>query len=304
MPKRIQNYRPLFPSSWFGLGRTRAWRADDHLLIVETRSLREHYTRFYWADIQSILLYGLNGSTSVLTALEVVCVLAAMAPFLALWKLPWAFVPAVLFVGFYAFWRLARPHRACQVATRTNNKRFAIPGTLVACRRVVDELRQSAQTAQNMLSEQTMANNAVVTSSSTLRQRSFLPLRQGSLRKEPILAIHVIAFVLGLLGSLNIALFVLYCVFLTLAYFFEQDFEFPLTVRSAAVMSQMLAGMQLAFWILARTRLSYEMKVPFEHWQFGLPRILISLYGIAAVYWVAMQRTRPQRKVSTVLGLS
>lgn len=291
-----QTYRALFPKPWFGLGAIRAWSADDHLLIVESRALTEHYTRLYWADIQTIVLYALGGRTAMLTILEVVCVLAAIVP-LVLWRLPWSFVPAVLFAVFYASWRFTRPSWACQVATRINSKRFAVPGTLVACRRVLNELKNRAASAQGMASEEmTAPPDGVVTTSQMGHGRTG--------RKEPIFTVHVIAFVLGLLSSFHGLFFVLYCIMLTVAYFVQRDFEFPPVVRSAAVMNQILAALQIGYWIFANALHFFATSFPFGHWQFGLPRVLASLYGIAAIYWASVERAKPQQKPSTVLGLS
>jgi hypothetical protein len=291
-----QIYRALFPKPRFGLGGIRAWRADDHLLIVESRALTEYYTRLYWADVQTILLYGLGGHSGVLTAFEIICVLAAIVP-LIVWRLPWTFAPAVLFAVFYATWRLTRPSWGCQIITKTNAKRFRIPGTLVAGRQVLNELKNHAASAQGMASEQmTTPRDGVVTTSQ---------LRQGrALRKEPIFAVHVIAFVLGLLSSFHGLFFALYCIMLTVAYFVQQDFEFPPVVRSAAVMNQILAALQLGYWIFATALHLFVTRLPHGHWQFGLSRILASLYGIAAIYWGSVERAKPQRKSSTVLGLN
>jgi hypothetical protein len=296
MAQPNQTYRALFPKPWFGLGRIRAWRADDHLLIVESRSFTEYYTRLYWADITMILLYGLGGHSGMLTVFEIGCALAAVVP-LIVWRMPWAFVPAALFAVFYPIWRFTRPSWACQVATRINSKRFAIPGTLVACRRLLNDLKNHAASAQGMASEQTTEPVEGLLPPS--------PMRDSRLwRKEPIFAVHVIAFVLGLLSPFNVFFFVLYSILLAVAYFLQQDFEFPLAVRSAAVMSQILVALQVAFWVFANTRHLFVTRFQLDHWQFALPRILMSLYGIAAIYLASMERAKPQRKAPTVLGLS
>lgn len=293
MNRLAQTYRPLLPRRWFAIGRRQAWRANDHLLIIEQRWLSEFYTRFYWADIETLALYALPRDTSAFVILEIACVLTAVVP-LALWKMPWAFAPAVLFALFYAAWRFTRPVRACRIATRASSKRFPIPGTAVACRRVLDELKQCAAAAQNASPEMTIASGEMVTGE---------PLN-STRPKQPILAAHVIAFVLGVFSPFHVLLFVFYCIALAAAYFFEQDFEFPFPVRSAAVMGRLLAALQIAFWIFAIARLSYVARFPFDHWQFGASRVLICLYGIAAVCWPFMQGPRPERKTARVLGLS
>lgn len=294
MAERNQIYRRFSKNSWFDLGRTRVWQAADHLLLVENRFFSEYYTRLYWTDMQAILLYSLGTRSPILLGLEGVCVAALLAALL-LWRLPWVFLPALLFVLAYALWRFARPHWACQIATRISTRQFALPGTLIACRRVVDGIKQNATSAQGMLPEASSEQPTAVR-------------RLGSIPRQPVLAIHVIAFVLGILSPWSVFLFALYCATLIAAYFLQQDFRFPFAVRSAAAMSQILAVLQIAFWGFAISRESamrpFMLPFAFEHWQFALPRIAFSLYGIAAVYWGSMQISKPQQKSSTVLGLS
>ena len=296
-------YRPLLKNFWFGSGRTRVWQAADHLLFVEKRFFSEHYTRFYLMDIQAIVLYQLRTSGAVLLAIEGLCVAVLLGSLLS-WRIPWVFVVALLFVLFYVVWRWSRPSWACEIATRTNRKQFALPGSLVACREVVNQVKQRAILAQGPLPE--------TTTTEQMTPAAPIPPPAGRNRqpnpKQPVLAVHVIAFVLGVLSAWSAVVFAIYCGMLLVAYLLQRDFRFPFAVRSAAVMSQILAVLQIAFWGFAIARpvalAPFTPAYTSEHWQFALPRIIFSIYGIAAVYWGSLQQGKPQQKTSSVLGLS
>lgn len=299
MATQDRMYRPLSGRLWVGLGNMRAWRSADHLLLVENRFFSEHYTRLFWADIQTILLYELHTRSSVLLALELACLLSVLGP-VFFWQTGWPSLAAFAFLLFYAVWRFGRPQWACQVATRTNTRQFALPGTLSSCRRVVEELKESVRLAQGTVLETLPAQAAL---NDPMPQAATYPDKQ--LRKQPVLAVHVIAFVLGILSPFSVFIFVVYCPALITAWFLQQDLKFPFAVRSAAVMSQIFAVLRIAIWLLMVSRARfYFAPVVFNHWRFGLPQIVFSLYGIAAIYLHSVKLTQPQQKSATVLGLS
>jgi hypothetical protein len=294
MPTPNQVYQPLAPRRWFRPGRIRAWRAADHLLLVEDRFFTEHYTRLFWAEIQTVLLYQLHSPSSFLRASEIICLCAVLAPLL-LWKSGWPDFAAVAFLPCYALWRFRRPHWACEFATRLNVKRFAIPGALSSCRRLLDEIKISITQIQGALPD---APDPAAPATPPPVYRSI------ALPRQPVLAVHVIAFVLGLLSPFSRIAFVLYCIALIVAWFFQRDLAFPFAVRSASVMSQIFAALQIVVWTLSNSGISGLRPVPFNHWQFGLPRVLFSLYGIAAVFQRSLELVKPSQQRSAVLGLS
>ena len=297
MAKPNRTYQRLANKRWTRLGSVRAWRTADHLLLVENGFFSEGYTRLFWADIQTILLYRLPSRSVVLRALEFVCVSSLMISMVS-WNLRPLFVLGSVFLVFYAAWRFRQPQWACQVSTRINLKKFVIPGTLSSCRRVVDEMKRHVSEVQGTLSGMPW-EEAVVKDSEAEGIRC-----QGRPRpKQPVLVVHVIAFVLGLLTPFGTFLLVIYGMALIAAWFFQRDFRFPFAVRSAAVMSQMLAALQLLYWVLVKSNMPGMTPFSFSGWQFGLPRVLFSLYGIVAVYWGSMEQAKPQQKSATVLGL-
>ena len=299
MAMRDRMYRPLFETFWVRLRNVRAWRSADHLLLVESRFFSEHYTRLFWADIQAMLLYKLHTQSSVLLALELACLLSVLAP-VFFWQFGWPSLAAFVFLFCYAVWRFGCPQWACQVTTRTNARQFALPGTLTSCRRVVEELKDSVRRAQGALPETAPAQAALADPAPQAATYPGKPLR-----KQPVLVVHVIAFVLGILSPFNVIIFAVYCPALIAAWFLQQDLKFPFAVRSAAVMSQMFAVLRIGIWLLMVTRVRfYFAPVVFNHWRFGLPQIVFSLYGIAATYLHSVKLAQPQQKSATVLGLS
>ncbi|HEX3682940.1 MAG TPA: hypothetical protein VHU83_10400 [Bryobacteraceae bacterium] len=299
MAQQNARYQPLSGKRGIHLGNVRAWRARDHLLLVENRFFTEHYTRLFWADIEAIVLYELQTRSSVLLSLELACLLSVLAP-VFFWRAGWPSLAAFVFLLSYAIWRIGRPQWACEVDTRTNSKQFALPGTLIACRRLVEEIKNTVALAQGQLTETPQAQAALMDP-----MPQAVSYRPETLSKQPFLAMHVIAFVLGILSPFSVVVFVLYCPALIGAWFLQQDFRFPMAVRSAAAMSQIFAILRIAIWLLVVSRVRfYFAPVVFNHWRFGLPQIVFSLYGIAAVYWRSMELAKPQQKSATVLGLS
>jgi hypothetical protein len=294
MPKVNQVYQPLAARRWFQPGRVRAWRAADHLLLVEDRFFTEHYTRLFWADIQTVLLYQLHSPNSFLLASEIACLCAVLAPLL-LWKSGWPDFAAIAFLLCYALWRFRRPQWACEFATRLNVKRFAVPGALPSCRRLLEEIKSSITQVQGALPD---AEDSAAAASPPPVYRPI------ALARQPVLAVHVIAFVLGLLSPFSKVVFALYCIALIVAWFFQRDFTFPFAVRSASVMSQIFAALQIVVWTLSNSRIPGLLPLPFNHWQFGLPRVLFSLYGIAAVFQRSLELAKPPQQKTAVLGLS
>jgi len=292
MVQREQIYRPLFGTRWRPASGVRAWQSADHLLIVEGRFFSEQYTRLFWADIQSAVLYQLHSRSSFLLGAEAVCLLAVLGP-LAFRNYGWPLIAGVVFLLWYGSWRFTRRHWGCQVATRTSTRQFALTGNLASSRRILEQLRDRVSLAQGAPAEPT---------ETPMQQTAAFSGRQFP--RQPVTAVHVTAFVLGILSPFSVFIFVAYCIALTAAWFLQQDFRFPLAVRSAAVMSQIYAALRVAIWILVHISIRFNfMPFFFNYWQFGMPQVLFSLYGITAVYGRSIAAAKRQQNSATVLGL-
>ncbi len=286
-------YRPMRARTWFVFHRTRTWLAADHLLIISDRFFRENYSRIYWTDMQTILLYSLQRPRGPMLAFEILCVGAVQVSG-SIMNILWGSVFAALFVFAYASWRLMQPNWGCQTSTKLSTHRFSLGATLNRSRRIVEDLKTCARSVQGSVKD--------VDSPGQI----FVGDRDGAERRKPTLAVHVIAFVLGLLAPLSRLFLAIYYGALIAVFFFQRDFQSPLAVRSATVMSHLLALLQIAwwvFWLRYRTALSGLFNFS-PVWEFHILRLLFSVFGLAAVYQEWSQNSRYQPKSSSVLGLS
>lgn len=288
-------YRPLFQNRRLAAGRVTAWESSDHLLVVENRFLSEQYTRLFWADIQTATLYELHSRSLFLLGAELICIVAAVAPVLT-WSRGWPLLAGLLTPLLYLLWRFTRRHWGCQITTRTSMRQFALPGGIAACRSMLDKLKDRVTAAQGAVAE--LSKTEVET-----QMQHGAANRSGRIRRQPIAAVHVLAFVLGVFSPFSVVVFVLYCLALIAALFLQQDFRFPLSVRSAAVMSQMYASLRVAIWILVNSHIRQDFApVIFNDWRFGMPQVLFSLYGLAAIFW-RPEIAKPPQGSASVLGL-
>lgn len=276
--------------AWFPFGRNRLWTAADHLLLIRDLPLRENYSRIYWSDIEAILLYSLPHPSGFMLAAEILCAFAfpAIAPFIDVF---WGSMGAAVFLAIYASWRAMQPNWGCQVTTRLSTLNFPLRSTLNSSRAVVEILKARAGAAQN--------SGADFEIQSTV----FIGDRNWAQRNSPRLAVHAVTFSLGLFAGLNKIVLVLYFAALLGLYFSGRRLKYPLSVRSAVLMSQILAALEIAWWFRHPVGIiSYALLRP--DWIFSISRVLFSLLGIAAVYQRSMEASRYQLKSSNVLGLS
>lgn len=260
------------------------WFAPDHVLVIRDHAFREIYARIYWTDMRALLLYSLDRPRGFMLALEIGCLLAVVVSAPLLLNLVWGSAIAAVFVGLYSLWRFTRPNWACEIATRLSAYRFPLRPTIAASRRIVDELKRRAEAAQEAVTEDIGARPDLLASG-----------RRAPMKKQRSLVWHGIAFGLGLLTPLTVILLVVYYVFLVVIYFVQQDFEFPLTIRAAAVMSQILAVLHVVTWLPA-LRVSGQP-------EFHLLTVLFSLFGIAAIYQRSLRPSIHEPRGTSVLGL-
>ncbi len=289
MSRRASSYRSL-RGQRFTFSRN-TWLAADHLLLIKSRLFREYYARIYWTDIQAVLLYSLHRPRGFMFGFELLCVLAAAisAPFVNLVS---GSVFGALFVAYYTCWRLTRPNWACQVSTKISTNRFPLAATLASSRRIVEQIKTQALSAQE---SEPLTTHGV-----------FIGQGNESERKPSKFIVHILTFTLGLFTPLHTAVLAIYVVPLVALYFFERDFHFPFAIRSATVMSQILAALQILGWLAS---LKYPLLIANSHlfrpdWEFNGLRILFNLFGLAAIYQQSVDRSKYQPQSSTVLGLS
>lgn len=285
-------YRPLRKRRSFTFLRTRTWLASDHLLVISDRFFRENYSRIYWTDVHAILLYSIPRPRGFMLAFEILCMVAVPVS-ASIMNVVWGSAFAALFVFAYVCWRLMQPNWACQISTKLSSHRFPLGATRNASRRLIEDLKSRVRSLQPSAAEIERPRETVVGD------------RFGAERRSPTVAVHVIAFVLGLLAPLSSVVLLLSYSALTAVFFFQRDFQFPVAVRSATVMSQLLALFQIVWFFSLRFDVSLSEYSSFPPaWEFHILRLLFSLFGIAAAYEQSLQNSGYQPTRSSVLGLS
>lgn len=131
------------------------WLAPDHLLLVKSLRFREEYQRFFFRDIQSIVIadgprFHLSTRAAAVGTVWLVCLLAG-------WKLaPWA--PAVLGsagVLFLLSWIYVSAAQSCSCRIQTAVSREPLPSIYRkwTAREFLDQLEPHVQKAQGPLPE-------------------------------------------------------------------------------------------------------------------------------------------------------
>ena len=294
MTRRPRLYQPLpGPRAWL-FTRSRIWCATDHLLLINDQLLQETYVRVYWTDVEAILLYSLSRPAGFLLALEWFCLIAVLvsAPLVNLLS---GTIFALVFAASYAIWRLTRAYFACQITTRLSTHRFPLRPTLTSSRKIINHLKSRVESAQASFVENSLDGTLV------------LPQHKPPSRRRSPLIIPAIVFALGLFAPLSGIVLAVYILALLTLFLFQRRFDFPFSVRSAAVLSDILVVLQLVWWIdLLR---GHSLAVaPAAHlrpdWVFHILRTIFSLFGIAAIYERSLGQSRNGSNRPTVLGLS
>jgi hypothetical protein len=141
------------------MGRCTLWLGEDHILSVESTGYTERYKRFYFRDIQALVLT--QTSLWLFWALAlggVAVVLAAIALFSGEPVLHYIIVPVSLlfFIGFiYNF--AAGPTCDCELRTAVQSEPLASLNRVRRARRVLGRVRPLITAAQGELAAETLA---------------------------------------------------------------------------------------------------------------------------------------------------
>lgn len=195
------------------LTRNSLWLTDDHVLSLERREFTERYARFYFRDIQAIVLQRtatyvvLNVIFLLLTGLFSLLALTSGDDFLAFW---WALTGLA---GLVAAWNLwLGPTCVCYVLTAIDRYRVkALSRTRIA-RRVLDRLQPLIEEAQQDIDVEAARTSAVTPESDMFprqAQEQPRPTHARPVEPPPVKhyhgAIHIAVFVLLLLNGLALA---------------------------------------------------------------------------------------------------
>lgn len=196
------------------LTRHSLWQSSDHLLSVERREFTERYTRFYFRDIQAILVQ--RTSTHVIVA-AIFMSLTALTALLAITResgsalVFWLIMMAAFGATALWNWRLG-PTCICYLFTAIDRYRVRALSRVSIADRVIDALQPLLQGAQqdiDVQAPQEPASDSEPTDAQDLYLRSTRVTHARSVASAPLLhyhgAVHVAVFVLLLLNGLFLA---------------------------------------------------------------------------------------------------
>ena len=128
------------------------WLANDHILSVDNRIFSESYRRFYFRDIQAIIVQQTrrgkvwNIAWSVLTGFAVVLALS----FKKYGILPFGILAGLFMVAWFVNWVLG-PTCTCEIITAVQRETLPSLGRLKTAEKVIPALRQVIKKTQGEL---------------------------------------------------------------------------------------------------------------------------------------------------------
>jgi hypothetical protein len=145
-------YRRLPGRARTPLGSDTLWVGEDHLLLVELRGFTETYRRFYFRDVQAIILRRTDRAATVgillgVLGLVFVGVATGAGPF---WNVFWGGVSGLLFLGLALNVALG-PTCSCVLRTALQTVTLRSLGRLRRARSVIGRLRPHIELAQGTL---------------------------------------------------------------------------------------------------------------------------------------------------------
>ena len=138
--------------------RTRLWLGSDHLLAVDSQWFTEEYRRYYFADIQSIVLRRTTTGRTISLALAVPTLLALIGAILGADEVRVGFAVITLVLGAILMVHIGQgPTSVCHLRTAVQLEEMPTLRRWRRARRVLDRLRPLILAAQEQLSPDTAA---------------------------------------------------------------------------------------------------------------------------------------------------
>jgi hypothetical protein len=125
MEQIAQTYQRLPGARRTPLRKATLWLASDHILSIDSRRFSEEYKRYYFKDIQAIVVRQTTGST-LSRAIEMVMVIVLALLGVAAWRLQsigTAAAAGVILLAFLIF-KLLGPLCACHLITAVSSDRL------------------------------------------------------------------------------------------------------------------------------------------------------------------------------------
>lgn len=242
-PGTDQRYTAL-RASRVAPSRERLWLAADHLLHSKSTFFRERYTRYFWHDIQALVFYECQPSSTLEDLIEALVLISAVFALIAQYHL--AGLPsAVVFLALYFWWRVRAVRYACLVATSQSAARLPLAASRRRAEQMFATLRAHVEASQDAV-DATVEGEPSGAPAATIR----------SVSAASRLSIHTTLFAVELLsGCVGLLLagqhaaiafvipslltWLILLPLLILSAMLQRDFEFPIPVKSVAIAFQL-----------------------------------------------------------------
>ncbi len=139
--------------------RTSLWLGTDHLLCVDSTGYTENYKRFYFRDIQAIIIRQTEAWKIWGLAFASICALFGLFTLLSsdmTARIVLGCVAAIFFIGLL-FAVVPGPSATCHLRTAVQTELLGSANRLRRARRVLERLRPLIAQAQGELSQQELA---------------------------------------------------------------------------------------------------------------------------------------------------
>jgi hypothetical protein len=214
----------------------------------------------------------------------------------------WGAMAGILFSGIYITWRLTRPRWAAQLFTKITAIRFPLTPAFESSRRLLDEIKARILAAQERMQP---AEAPIATADALLISADTSGRGEQGHRKRSRFILYGLLFGFGAVSGFAKATVALYCFAFLMMPFVPRDFDFPLSIRSAIVLNQLVAVLRIIVWFASfRYPLLFLMgqHLQFNH-EFTLASLVFSLFGLIAIVMRSRESGESGTARSTVLGL-
>jgi hypothetical protein len=158
MPRSEKVYRRLSGKTSGFLSYSRLWLGPDHLLFVRTTFFSEEYKRFYFRDIQAVVMRRTERREILNAVLACTTIsFGVLAVFTnSGWQAFWVMMAGILFFALLVSW-LRGPTCVFHLRTAVQTEELSPLKRVRAARKVIERLRPNIEQAQGPLAPELLA---------------------------------------------------------------------------------------------------------------------------------------------------
>jgi len=150
MEQISQTYQKLPGARRTPFRKATLWLASDHILSIDSHRFTEEYKRYYFKDIQAIVVRQTTGSTAMSKAIDLVVTIILVVLALAAWRLESrgaAIVGGLILIQFIIIKSLG-PRCVCQLITAVSSDKLPSLNRLRTAEKALQIIGPLVQQAQ------------------------------------------------------------------------------------------------------------------------------------------------------------